>query len=242
MEGVVFQPVEPDNTAEVRVDCAKPQPADAHFFVAVCAHRPQTGTPTFVYVPRTGNVLRERELHIRLLESELQQKNEWLEKAKNDLAALNQQHQKLLEMFREQKEELETRTEWVQALKLRLAEADEQLARVSRRAAADWRTTTKLRWESSKKRTGGRPSGPLKPRNAWAWSWKRSRRSWSSAVEVLHDTERHLAERTAWAQRLQGEAARLQDQLSLVRASRWMTVGTQAGRGAGPAGCVTWRP
>ena len=35
--------------------------------MAVCAHRPQIGNPTFVYVPRAANVLRERERHIGLL-------------------------------------------------------------------------------------------------------------------------------------------------------------------------------
>ena len=39
-------------------------PDESHFFVAVCAHRPQIGNPTFLYVPRVANVLRERERHI----------------------------------------------------------------------------------------------------------------------------------------------------------------------------------
>ena len=50
-----------------------PMPArESHFFVAVCALRPQTGAPTFVYVPRVANVLRERERHIAMLENELE--------------------------------------------------------------------------------------------------------------------------------------------------------------------------
>jgi hypothetical protein len=50
----------------VRVDAGDPAPDESHFFVAVCANRPQTGNPTFVYVPRAANVLRERERHIGL--------------------------------------------------------------------------------------------------------------------------------------------------------------------------------
>src|SRR5581483_7463542 len=60
VEGVTFQPYMPGSTVEVRVDACEPAPQESHFFVAVCAHRPQVGNPTFVYVPRAGNVLRER--------------------------------------------------------------------------------------------------------------------------------------------------------------------------------------
>src|SRR5262249_874230 len=116
VEGVVFQPVEPGDMAEVRCDGADAAPAGSHFFVAVCAHRPQIGNPTFVFVPRTGNVLREREHHIGLLEHELGIKDEWLEKAKQDLADLNGKHQKLLTMYRSQKDELEARNQWAEKL------------------------------------------------------------------------------------------------------------------------------
>ncbi len=88
MEGVAFQPHEAGNTVEVRVDSGAAQPEESHFFVAVCAHRPQVGNPTFVYVPRAANVLRERERHIGLLEEELSRKDGWLETAKSDLAAV----------------------------------------------------------------------------------------------------------------------------------------------------------
>ena len=74
VEGVTFQPHEAGNTVEVRVDAGEPVPDESHFFVAVCAHRPQIGNPTFVYVPRAANVLRERERHIALLEGELAHK------------------------------------------------------------------------------------------------------------------------------------------------------------------------
>src|SRR5208283_3386857 len=50
--GVSFRPMQTgwvDGTAEVRVDGGETPPAESHFFVAVCAHRPQTGNPTFVY-------------------------------------------------------------------------------------------------------------------------------------------------------------------------------------------------
>jgi SAM-dependent methyltransferase len=85
VEGVSFQPFEQGNTVEARVETGEPAPDEAHFFVAVCAHKQQLGNPTFVYLPRAANVLRERERHIGLLERELELKNQWLEQARSDV-------------------------------------------------------------------------------------------------------------------------------------------------------------
>ena len=136
VEGVTFQPHEPGHTVEMRVDAAEPVPDESHFFVAVCAHRPQIGNPTFLYVPRVANVLRERERHIAKLEGELATKDQWLDKAQADLAEFDREHQKLLVMFREQKEELERSNRWAEELNAavsargaRIDELQEELAR-----------------------------------------------------------------------------------------------------------------
>ena len=74
-DGIVFKPVTNANapvSADIRVEGASSDPSEAHFYVAVCAMIPQTGAPTFVYMPTAANVLRERELHIARLEAELQ--------------------------------------------------------------------------------------------------------------------------------------------------------------------------
>ena len=44
---------------------------DAYFFVALCSQQSMEESLTFLYLPSTGNVLREREKHIRLLEEDL---------------------------------------------------------------------------------------------------------------------------------------------------------------------------
>src|ERR1039457_1563451 len=68
-EGMAFRPLHEGaaggagGTTEVRVGGGDTPTGESHFFVAVCAHRPQTGNPTFVYVPSTANVLRERDAH-----------------------------------------------------------------------------------------------------------------------------------------------------------------------------------
>src|SRR5581483_6926014 len=104
---VTLQPHEPGNTMEARVDASDPAPGDSHFFVAVCAHRPQIGNPTFVYVPRAANVLREREKHIALLEHELAEKDAWLQKALVE-------HAELAAKFQGLQEELEKSNRWAQ--------------------------------------------------------------------------------------------------------------------------------
>src|SRR5215212_6254419 len=113
-EGVVFQPAASggEASADVRVDEARCEPSESHFFVAVCALRPQTGAPTFVYVPRVANVLRERERHIDLLERELETKNQWLERTTAELGQLNADHQTVLEQYRKQIVESEERARW----------------------------------------------------------------------------------------------------------------------------------
>ena len=53
----------------------------------------------------------------------------------------------------------------------------------------------------------------------------------AKAVDALHHTEKELEERTAWALRLEKEAAELGRQLTLVRGSRWMKLGRKIGVG-----------
>ena len=235
VEGVVFRPVEHGETAEVRVDEGDVSPAESHFFVAVCAFRPMTGNPTFVYVPRAANVLRERERHIELLEDELRTKGEWL-------AAAQREHQELLALFREQKDQLEQRNRWAQELNARLEDAatrirelQEELAReqaAAREVAAGYETKVadlerenlaKTQWAVETER---RLQAELESRSG----------ELARAVESLHQAEAALEERTSWARRLQGEVEELDRRLSMYRASRWVQLGRRIGLGPRLAG------
>jgi SAM-dependent methyltransferase len=237
VEGVVFQPVEAGDTAEVRCDAADATPAGSHFFVAVCAHRPQVGNPIFVFVPRTGNVLREREQHISLLEQELEIKNQWLEKAKQELAGLNQEHQQLLGMFRAQKDELEARNQWAQQLNQELEERSARVAQVQDELVAEQSAARAVVGEYEKKVLA--LDEDVRQRTAWAVETE-SRLSKEVAdksqelaqcVEILHQTEKALEERTAWAQGLEQQVKTLDDRMSMVRASRWIRLGRRFGLG-----------
>ena len=228
-EGVVFQPAgQPgsESSADVRVDDTRCAPAESHFFVAVCALRPQTGAPTFVYVPRVANVLRERERHIELLECEVETKNQWLERTTAELAQLNADHQTVLGQFRKQIAESEERARWIESLNrdlearaARVASLQQELESVAagyeaRIAELEAENAEKTRWALE---TGARfeeKGGEL-----------------AQCVELLHQAEQTVSERTAWAQQLKLQVYQLEKQVILMKESRWVKLGRRFGLG-----------
>lgn len=206
---ITFQPVEPPSGAEVRVDSAGAHPADSSFFIAVCAAVPQTGSPTFVHVPSAANVLRERDQHIVLLEDELRTKNQWLDESR-------QQHQALVEEFRNLKTELEERNQWAEQLNGELEQARQKIEDLNKELAE------RAAWAIEVERE--------KDANA---RWAREVRAeldskiqeLGEAVEALHQTERTVEERTAWAQDLDRQVRDLEGKLARMEASRWVRLG-----------------
>ena len=240
VEGVTFQPYEPGNTVEARVDAGEPRPDESHFFLAVCAHRPQIGNPTFVYVPRVANVLRERERHIAALEKELVVKDQWLDQAQTDIKEFDREHQKLLGMFRDQKETLERSNLWAESLnqevltnRARIVELQEEMAREqenSRQVAEAYEV--KIR----------DLEGDLAAKIAWAQDaearLEREIAEKKRAIDVLHETEAERDERTAWGLRLQQELEQLQAEarkldglVTMYKSSRWVKLGRKVGLG-----------
>jgi SAM-dependent methyltransferase len=230
IEGVTFQPHEAGNTVEVRVDAGEPAPAESHFFVAVCAHRPQVGNPTFVYVPRAANVLRERERHIAKLEGELATKDEWLHRA---LA----EHEQLVAKFEAQKQELERSNQWAGKLneeiaerRARIVELQEEIAREqesARQTVADYEAkVAELEQDVRAKIQWARDVEA-----ALTADVKKQTDHLATAVDALHRTEAERDERTAWALKLQKEGELLAQQLAEVRASRWVRLGRRVGLG-----------
>jgi SAM-dependent methyltransferase len=216
VEGVTFRPHEPSNTAEVRVDPGDAVPEESHFFVAVCAHRPQLGNPTFVYIPRAGNVLRERERHIALLERELEQKNTWLETAKTALADLQRELDESNRWAEGLNAEIADRRARVVALQEELRIVAEGYAAKVAALEADIREKTQwaIDVETSLKADVARQTAEL-----------------VRAVDALHQAEKDLEGRTAWAQSLDAELRGTQEQLTVYRQSRWVRLGRKVGLG-----------
>jgi SAM-dependent methyltransferase len=189
---IAFQPcgAETGSKPETRQAGAAVDAASAHFFLAVCGNTAVPNPQTFVYVPTTANVLREREVHIDKLET--------------DLAGLRLQKEELVEMFRQQKAELERSNEWA-------ADLDEKLKAAQARVVELQDELAQLEAENRRK-------------TEWAAQLEAELRSKGEelvkCVGLLDIAEKTVVERTAWAQGLEA-------QLSLVRASRWVKLGNR---------------
>lgn len=223
-EGVIFQPVEPNETAEVRIGSGEAAPDGAHFFVAVCAHRPQTGSPSFVYIPRAANVLRERERHIALLEGEIATKDQWLAKTQRELSELHEGHQK-------QEVELERRREWAEGLNVRLREAGERIAALQEEMAAERAAAQgviagyEAKVAELERENREKTEWALETERRLGAEIEEKGRELAQCVEILHQVEKTLEERTAWSGQLQAEAHRLRRRLGMYEASRWVKLG-----------------
>jgi SAM-dependent methyltransferase len=219
VEGVAFQPYEAGNTVEARVDACDPAPDESHFFVAVCAHRPQVGNPTFLYVPRSANVLRERERHIAVLNHELALKNEWLDKAQGDLA-------ELLGKFREQTDKLEQSNRWAEKLNVQVVERGERIAQLQEELARE-QANARVVVAGYNSRIAALEQ---ESREMAEWA-KGISDDLTQAVAALNRVEKELEERTVWAMRLDREKAEAEQQLAMVRLSRWVRLGRKVGLG-----------
>ncbi|HWR52354.1 MAG TPA: methyltransferase domain-containing protein [Bryobacteraceae bacterium] len=91
---IAFQPCAGGARIELAGDGGRRgDPAGAHFLLALCSAAPLPEPPTSLYLPSTANMLRERERHIEMLETEREQ--------------LRREKQGLVEMVRALNAELE---------------------------------------------------------------------------------------------------------------------------------------
>ena len=229
-EGLVFQPPQVFSQAEAHVEGSAGTPEESHFFIALCSKAAPVEFRTLVYVPRAANILRERELHIQRLEGELEEKNRCLAEALAD-------RQKLVEMFRQQNEELERQNQWAKALDAQLSSARERVVALqqelaehqaaAREVAAGYEAKVQELDEEVRKRT------------EWALETERRLTSELTArcqeladcVRLLDTAEATVEERTWWGQRLEAELREAETQLSMARASRWLRLGRALGLG-----------
>jgi SAM-dependent methyltransferase len=199
-EGIVFEPVAPEAAAEVLVQEHAPNPQDAHFFLAVCSASPQTGAPTFVYLPRTANVLREREQHIAKLEAELATKNQWLQEREAE-------HVRIVEQLRLESERLEESQRWAQRLDAEIDRLRLDFTRAMEHSEAELKD--KVEWAR-------RLDAELAAKGA----------DLERVVKLLDQAEATVIQRTEWAQQLSSRVADLETRL---HASTWLKVGRALG-------------
>ena len=128
-------------------------PENAHFFLAVCSKQPQHGPPAFVFLPSGGNVLRERERHVkallkqvheleqhilalqeqvRELEQENTERTRWAQELNMELESVRVDRTKLIERLDETEQRVIERSEWAMSLDCELKETQQHLASVRR--------------------------------------------------------------------------------------------------------------
>ena len=223
IESFAFHPATSFWPAEARIDGGGGNAEDAHFLIGLCSFGPLPEPKSFVYVPRAANLLREREQHVQLLEEQLIQTKKWLHDTQTE-------RDSLLDLFRKQKEELDDRTHWAQRLNTeleasaqRIVEVQNELDAVSsgyeakvneleaeNQAKTEWALATEARFVQELEARG---------------------RELAECVRLLETAEATVEERTLWAQRVESQREKLEVQLSMIRASRWIRLGRKFGLG-----------
>ena len=223
IESFAFHPASSFWPAEARIDGGGGNAEDAHFLIGLCSFGPLPEPTSFVYVPRAANLLREREQHVQLLEQQLVDTKKWLAETQNE-------RDSLLDLFRKQKEELDDRTHWAQQLSAeieasghRIVELQNELDAVAsgyeakvneleteNRAKTEWALATEARLMQELQARG---------------------RELAECVRLLQVAEVTVEERTLWAQRVEAQREKLEFQLSMIRASRWIKLGRKFGVG-----------
>lgn len=144
-EAIVFSPVDPAGgllEAPGANDFAA-----AHFYLAACSQSPIAANDVFAWVPSSANLLRERERHIAKLEAELEKKDAWLRQTIDAHGELQRHHEAVTAELQKQnnwaaelngeivrgraridelQSEQDERLRWVESLKNRIQEFEEQ--------------------------------------------------------------------------------------------------------------------
>ncbi len=230
VEGVAFS--NPDDASfHSTVEPHALKPEESHFFLAICSREPLPELPGFVWIPGTGNILRERERHIGLLSGEVDLKTGWLERSKAELDGRNREFDELLSMFRALNRQMEERNQWaISALEeserrgARIAQLQEELAREQanfRQVAEGYEAKLAELEQVNREKT--------------EWALETERRltqeihdrsdELARCAALLDRAEQTVIERTLWGQAMQRDVAELDAQLSALRAAKWVKAG-----------------
>lgn len=197
-----------------RLEPTPADPANAHFFLAVCSQSTLYGSPAFVYLPKGGNVLRDREEHIRKLEAELNQKTQWLKESTaelEDLTGIHTEDQRQAQIAIKMLEvENREKTTWAEDVKADLAELEAEYKRlgVEHEERKEWA----LEADRERERTLENYA-KLEAEKATVHEHL------ERAVKLLDEAETRVIERTEWAQRLDAELAEYRRKIEAIQAA-----------------------
>jgi hypothetical protein len=204
-------------------------PEQAHFFLAACSRSPIADTRAFGWLPSSGNVLRERERHIALLNAELRQKEEWLNQSQVARDELQRTHDEVVA-------ELQVSNTWAENLNSELkaagARIDELQTELQR--SNSWAQSLNVELKTAAA-TIGEQNRELAVRLDWVHDIEAQLDRARNEIARLNQEN---IERTQWAQSLdaelhftKSERERLEAQLRMIGESKWVRLGRTAGVG-----------
>jgi hypothetical protein len=140
-------------------------------------------------------------------------------------------------MFREQKAELERSNLWADELNAELAARGTRIGELQEELARDQENARRVVIQYNAKIAALEQEGREKAQ--WAIDTETRLTAeirniageLANAVAAHERTESELQERTAWAQRLDKEKRQLEEQLAMIRQSRWIKLGRKVGLG-----------
>jgi SAM-dependent methyltransferase len=205
-EAIVFVPEAPSRGALDTAGDAEPE--HAHFFLGACSQSRLPEPEAFAWLPRAGNVLRERERHIALLEEELGQKTAWLEQTGDSHAALQRAHEDLLA-------ELQRQNQWADRLDGELKRAGDRIVALQEEAAS------RLAWVHDLESQIARGRQEIERLN---------RENESHHASIL-EGRRQVESLELELQRANAEIGSLRDERRKIADSKWLRLGRALGFG-----------
>jgi ubiquinone/menaquinone biosynthesis C-methylase UbiE len=205
---------------DARIDGTRGSPADAHFFVAICANGPAPELRSFLYVPRASNLLRERERHIQLLSDELTQTKQWL-------AEVILERQQLIRNYDDLTLHVEEQNRWARQLEKDWKAGLDRIGQLQNEFAAQQAAGTELARKYDLKVSELEEES--RQRTQWALGiesrFNAKAEELAETVRLLDRAEATVVERTLWAQQLQARLKELEALLQMIRDSGWNKLG-----------------
>ncbi|HYI94504.1 MAG TPA: methyltransferase domain-containing protein [Bryobacteraceae bacterium] len=195
----------------------------ATFYIAICSQR-RVDVPSFVYVPKSPNLLRQRGVSIDRLEDELQKKTIWLRELQRD-------HSELVALHDQQTRDLEARSLWATELDSKLKSAGVRIAELQQELQEQQRDALVVAEAYESELSAAHQE--VEKRTLWAQETEARLlaevqlrvEELGRIVALLDKAEATVIERTEWAQDLQRQLEHVQAQIELASSSRWFKLG-----------------
>lgn len=230
LESFAFHGTEAAAATEIQSEKTPDSPAEANFFIGICGKRPLPELRTFVYIPRTANLLREREQHIQLLEQELALTKRWLEQSIADHSRLQQSHEELGHHLEEKNRWAQELENLCRAAQQRIVELQSEFEKEQANSAAVARGYA-LKVSELEQENIAKTEWALETERRLSANLAAHTKQLSEAIRKLESSEATSTERMHRAAELDAQLKQLGAQIEMIRSSRWVRMGRRFGIG-----------